>query len=207
VKDMATVAKSVIVMTQNAADILSNDYQIAWSKITVLPHGTHLVSSTDRDQLKIRYHLSDRKILATFGLLSSGKSIETTLHALPHIIQSHPDVLFLILGKTHPTVLKHDGEAYRDMLKKKIAELNLEKHVRFVNEYLPLPILLEYLQLTDIYLFTSKDPNQAVSGTFSYAVSCGCPVISTPIPHAKEVLSQCNGLMIDFENSSFILFS
>lgn len=200
VKDMATVAKSVIVMTQNAADILSNDYQIAWSKITVLPHGTHLVSSTDRDQLKIRYHLSDRKILATFGLLSSGKSIETTLHALPHIIQSHPDVLFLILGKTHPTVLKHDGEAYRDMLKKKIAELNLEKHVRFVNEYLPLPILLEYLQLTDIYLFTSKDPNQAVSGTFSYAVSCGCPVISTPIPHAKEVLSQCNGLMIDFEN-------
>ena len=104
------------------------------------------------------------------------------------------------MGKTHPSVVQHDGEQYRKMLEDKVKELKLENHVQFVNEYLQLPVLLEYLQLTDIYLFTSKDPNQAVSGTFSYAVSCGCPVISTPIPHAKEVLKDNNGLVFEFEN-------
>jgi glycosyltransferase involved in cell wall biosynthesis len=201
VKEMAAVASSIIVMTQNACDILTEQYQIPSNKITVLPHGTHLVASIDRNKLKKQYGLSDRKILSTFGLLSSGKSIETTLNALPAIVKTHPTVLFWILGKTHPSVVKQEGEKYRDMLEAKVDELKIRGHVRFVNEYLALPILLEYLQLTDIYLFTSKDPNQAVSGTFSYAVSSGCPVISTPIPHAKEVLNQNNGMIIDFENS------
>jgi glycosyltransferase involved in cell wall biosynthesis len=201
VKEMAAVASSIIVMTQNACDILTEQYQIPSNKITVLPHGTHLVASIDRNKLKKQYGLSDRKILSTFGLLSSGKSIETTLNALPAIVKTHPTVLFWILGKTHPSVVKQEGEKYRDMLEAKVDELKIRDHVRFVNEYLALPILLEYLQLTDIYLFTSKDPNQAVSGTFSYAVSSGCPVISTPIPHAKEVLNQDNGMIIDFESS------
>lgn len=139
-------------------------------------------------------------MLSTFGFLGSSKSIETTLEALPSVIKTHPEVLFLVLGKTHPSIVKRDGEQYRIMLEKKVQDLNIQKHVRFVNEYLELPVLLEYLQLSDIYLFTSKDPNQAVSGTFSYAVSSGCPVISTPIPHAKEVLSNNNGIIIDFEN-------
>ena len=128
-------------------------------------------------------------VLSTFGLLGSSKNIETTLDALPEIVKYFPNVLFLVLGKTHPNVVRNDGEQYRIMLENKVKTLHLEHHVRFVNEYLPLPVLLEYLQLTDIYLFTSNDPNQAVSGTFSYAVSCGCPVISTPIPHAKEILN------------------
>lgn len=143
-------------------------------------------------------------ILSTFGLLSSGKSIETALNALPAVIKEFPKIMFLVLGKTHPNVVKHEGrKKYRLMLETKVKELKLEQlYVRFVNEYLQLPILLEYLQLTDIYLFTSKDPYQAVSGTFSYAVSCGCPVISTPIPHAaKEIISNDNGLLFDFENS------
>ena len=139
-------------------------------------------------------------MLSTFGLLSSSKNIETTLQALPSVIEKYPDILFLILGKTHPTIVKQDGEKYRKMLEEKVSQLNIHKHVRFVNEYLPLHSLLEYLQLSDIYLFTSNDPNQAVSGTFSYAVSSGCPVISTPIPHAKEVLSNKNGIIIDFED-------
>jgi glycosyltransferase involved in cell wall biosynthesis len=137
----------------------------------------------------------------TFGLLSSGKSIETTLDALPAIVEKNPDVLFLIIGKTHPTVVKKQGEKYRSMLEAKVEELQMQKHVQFINCFLPLQELLEYLQLTDIYLFTSRDPNQAVSGTFSYAISCGCPVISTPIPHAVEVLQNDAGIIIDFQNS------
>lgn len=201
IQAMVTIASSVIVMTSNAATILINDYAVSVDKIAVIPHGTHLVPPLDRKKLKKHYQLSHRKVLSTFGLLGSSKSIETTLEALPSVIKTHPEVLFLVLGKTHPSLVKQEGEKYRNMLEEKVKALHIETHVRFVNEYLPLPKLLEYLQLTDIYLFTSKDPNQAVSGTFSYAVSCGCPIISTPIPHAKEVLGNNNGIIIDFQNS------
>ena len=200
VKEMGSIASSIIVMTPNSARILENDYGIPTYKIAVIPHGTHLVKPLDRKKLKHQYDLTQRKVLSTFGLLSSSKNIETTLQALPSVIEKYPDILFLILGKTHPTIVKQDGEKYRKMLEEKVSQLNIHKHVRFVNEYLPLHSLLEYLQLSDIYLFTSNDPNQAVSGTFSYAVSSGCPVISTPIPHAKEVLSNKNGIIIDFED-------
>lgn len=201
VQDIAKVADRIIVMTQSSSTILENDYQINKDIITVIPHGTHLVEHISKDFLKKKYNLFNKKVLSTFGLLSAGKSIETTLDALPLIINENPKVVFLIIGKTHPSVVKFEGERYREMLELKIKSLHLQKNVRFVNEYLPLNVLLEYLQLTDIYLFTSNDPNQAVSGTFSYAISCGCPIISTPIPHACEVLNEGNGIIIDFENS------
>lgn len=194
-------ADGIIVMTHGAAEILDRDYRVDTGKIAVIPHGTHLVQHHDKKVLKEKYGLKNRKVLSTFGLLSSGKSIETTLDALPAIVKTSPDVTFLIIGKTHPTVAHQEGEKYREELQRKIVELGLQDNVRFVNKYLPLNELLEYLQLTDIYLFTSKDPNQAVSGTFSYALSCGCPVVSTPIPHAKEVLSDDTGILFDFGNS------
>ena len=200
VQQIAGAAGSIIVMTNSSAEILMRDYDIAEENITVIPHGTHLVPHADREVLKRKYELSGRKVLSTFGLLSSGKNIETTLDALPAVVKKYPDVLFLIIGKTHPAVVKHEGERYRSMLEEKVAELKLQQHVQFINHFLPLPDLLEYLQLTDIYLFTSKDPNQAVSGTFSYAISCGCPVVSTPIPHAREVLKDDAGIIIDFES-------
>ena len=201
VRKMAKACDSIIVMTNNSEEILINDYQIVKNKINVIPHGTHLVPHLDKLLLKEKFNLKERKVLSTFGLLSSGKGIETTLEALPAIVKIHPEVLFLIIGKTHPGVVKHEGEKYRSMLEIKVNELHLQNHVYFVNQYLSLPDLLEYLQLTDIYLFTSKDPNQAVSGTFSYALSCGCPIISTPIPHAKEVLGDGTGHIIDFNNA------
>lgn len=191
----------IIVMTDDASEILTRDYVVSADKISVIAHGTHLVQHTDKTVLKKKYDIGDRTVLSTFGLLSSGKSIETTLDALPTIVKTSPDVLFLIIGKTHPTVVLNEGEQYREFLEDKIKQLNLQKHVRFVNEYLPLDKLLEYLQLTDIYLFTSKDPNQAVSGTFAYALSCGCALVSTPIPHAREFLSGNAGLTFDFGNS------
>ncbi len=200
VQQISAIAESVIVMTNTSSKILIDEYEILPKKITVIPHGTHLVLHADKEILKNKYNLSGKKVLSTFGLLSSGKSIETTLEALPAIVKKNIDVVFLIIGKTHPSVIKHEGEKYRKMLEAKIEALQIQQHVQFINYFLPLPDLLEYLQLTDIYLFTSKDPNQAVSGTFSYAISCGCPVISTPIPHAREVLLNDAGIIIDFEN-------
>lgn len=201
VYEMSALSSSVVVMTANAAKLLTDDYGIASHKIKVIAHGTHLVAPIDKEKLKKNYNVSSRQVLSTFGLLSISKNIETTLKALPRVIEKYPNVLFLAIGKTHPSVVKQEGESYRTMLEEQVSILGLSENVRFVNEYLPLPTLLDYLQVSDIYLFTSKDPNQAVSGTFSYAVSCGCPVISTPIPHAKELFRDNKGLIVDFEQS------
>lgn len=201
VNSITAACESVIVMTDNAARILCADYGTPHDKITVIAHGTHLVQHIDKALLKEKYGLQGRKVLSTFGLLGSGKGIETTLDALPGIIAEHSDVLFLIIGKTHPGVIRAEGERYRDSLEVKVDALKIRGHVLFINKYLSLEPLLEYLQLTDIYLFTSRDPNQAVSGTFSYAMSCGCPIISTPIPHAREMLQGDAGVIIDFQNS------
>lgn len=201
VKNMSTYCRSIVVMTQNSAAILIKDYSIPADKIVVIPHGIHLVPHSDRELLKLRHGFGERTVLSTFGLIGPGKSIETSLDALPAIVKEHPEVLFLVIGKTHPTILKNDGGAYREMLEAKVVQLGIQNHVHFVNYYLPLDDLLEHLRLTDIYLFTSRDPNQAVSGTFSYAISCGCPIISTPIPHAKEVLKDDAGILINFQDS------
>jgi glycosyltransferase involved in cell wall biosynthesis len=201
VRDIINSTDSIIVMTERSAEILKTEYNVADEKITVIAHGTHLVPLADKNELKEKYGIGHRKVLSTFGLLGPGKSIETTLDAMREIVKTKPDILFLIIGKTHPGEAKHHGQAYREMLENKVRELQLDKNVQFINKYLGLDELLEYLQLTDIYLFTSKDPNQAVSGTFSYAASCGCAIVSTPIPHAKEFLSGEAGLVIDFGNS------
>lgn len=199
-RELAAACDAIVVMTQISKRILLLDYGMEEEKINVIPHGTHLVAHQDKRFLKDKYRVSGRRVLSTFGLLSAGKSIETTLEALPAIVKENPTVLFVVIGKTHPTVFKEEGEKYREMLKAKVSELGMTDHVRFVNFYLDLSTLLEYLQLTDVYLFTSCDPNQAVSGTFVYALSCGCPIIATPIPHALELLKDNSGIIFDFKN-------
>lgn len=201
IKRMEEVCEAIIVMTHISAGILTTDYELSPQKISVIAHGTHLVLHVNNKYLKKKYGLTGRKVLTTFGLLSSGKSIETTLEALPSIIIQNPEVIFLIIGKTHPEVVREEGEKYREMLLQLVEQYTLKEHVIFINNYLALPELLEYLQLTDIYLFTTNDPNQAVSGTFAYAMSCACPIISTPIPHAREVLTEDTGIIINFRNS------
>ena len=201
VNSLVEACKSVIVMTNTSKGILDQDYKIPQEKIEVIAHGTHLIANRNKTYLKKKYDLNGHKILSTFGLLSSGKGIETTIDALPSIVKAFQEVIFLVIGKTHPGVIKSEGEKYRQMLEERVISLNLEKHVKFINHYLELPVLLEYLRLTDIYLFTSKDPNQAVSGTFSYAMSCGCPIISTPIAQAREMLDEHTGIIIGFQHS------
>ncbi len=200
VRKIVDCSDSIIVMTNTSAAILKRDYGIAERKIKVIAHGTHLVASLNDKHKKSRIQLADRIVLSTFGLLNEGKSIETALNALPEIIARFPNVIYLIIGKTHPEVKKREGEKYRDFLYDKVIELHLQNNVRFINRYLSFEELMEHLQRTDIYLFTSKDPNQAVSGTLAYAMACGCPILSTPIPHAKELLDGA-GLNFDFQNS------
>ncbi len=198
VRLMAEHCDSILVMTHASQVILVHQYGIPLDQTHVIAHGTHLIPGENKEALKQKYKVHGRRILATFGLLSSGKNIETTLDALPTVIANHPDVLFLIIGKTHPSIVKQEGEKYRDFLKQKIQGLGLQHHVKFINDFLATKTLLAYLQMMDIYLFTSNDPNQAVSGTFSYAVAAGCPVISTPIPHAMEVLGTEVGIIVEF---------
>lgn len=200
INNIAAYSQQVVVMTKNSANLLINTYNVPAEKITEIAHGTHLVPHKTKKSLKIKYDLKYRKVLSTFGLLSSGKGIETTIEALPAIVEKIPEVMFLVLGKTHPEVIKQEGEKYRNSLEQKVKDYKLENNVRFINRYLSLADLLEYLQLTDVYLFTSLDPNQAVSGTFVYAMSCAAPIISTPIPHAKELLAKDTGIIVDFRN-------
>lgn len=201
VKSLASLAKFITVMTKASSDLLINTYDINPKKIEIIAHGTHLIKHTNQSVLKEAYNLAGYKVISTFGLLGPGKSIETTLDALPEIIKEHQNIMFLVIGKTHPTLFNLEGDTYMKFLQTKVKTDKLEEHVKFVSKFVPLPELLDYLQLSDCYIFTSNDPNQAVSGTFSYAVSCGCPIVSTPIPHANEVLHQGNGVLFDFGNS------
>jgi glycosyltransferase involved in cell wall biosynthesis len=202
IRALAQQAADIIVLTERSASILRTEYAIPTEKITAIAHGTHPVKWRNKQQMKEKHGLQDRQVLSTFGLLSSNKGIETALEALVAIKERVPNVLYLVLGRTHPEVLRKEGEQYRESLMRKVEELALQDHVRFVDHYLALDELLEHLQFTDVYLFTSQDPEQAVSGTFAYALGCGCPVISTRIPHAAELLDEGTGILIDFNSPS-----
>nr|WP_315177021.1 glycosyltransferase [uncultured Flavobacterium sp.] len=199
---IADLSDRIIVLTKNSQTILTTNYSVEKPKTIVIPHGNHNVLWEQKNILKNTYGFSDKIVMATFGLISQNKGIETVLQALPEIVKKNPEVVFLVIGKTHPEIIRQDGEMYRDNLINIVQELHLENNVIFINEYLQLSQLLEYLTLSDIYLFSSKDPNQAVSGTFAYAMSCGCTVVSTPIPHAVEELVNGNGILLNsFESS------
>lgn len=200
VQAIGKLSEKVVAMTQSSMDILHREYGIPVSKMIRIPHGTHLAEWGDSSKLKQQGGLSDRLLLSTFGLLSANKAIETAIEAMDTIRVYFPNALYLVLGKTHPQVVAHEGEQYRRMLEERVAALDLGEHVRFVNKYLSLKELLEYLAMTDIYLFTSKDPDQAVSGTFAYAMASGCPIISTPFLQAKETLTGDTGMLVGFND-------
>lgn len=197
VKLLLSYSNSVFVMTNKSKEILIKDYEIDEKIITCVPHGTHIVVYETPETAKEKLGIQDRLVLSTFGLLGEGKNIETGLQALPKIIEKAPNALYLIIGKTHPNLIKDGIDTYRDKLEGIVEELKLQDNVRFINQYLDTEELLEYLKATDIYMFTSKDPNQAVSGTFAYAMSCACPIVASKIPHTKEVLTPDSGILVD----------
>jgi glycosyltransferase involved in cell wall biosynthesis len=193
---------TVIVMTEASKKILIKHYNMDKNTIEYVPHGIHIVSYEAPKKIKKVFNLEDRIVLSTFGLLGSGKSIETALKALPEIIKHQPNVLYLVIGKTHPNNIINNRDDYRTYLEDLVRELHIENHVNFINRYLEIEELLSYLKATDVYLFTSKDPNQAVSGTFSYAMSCACPIVATSIPHTKEMLTSNAGILVDIGDSN-----
>lgn len=201
VNQLISHASSVVCMTTASAQLLLQDYVCPKEKCQVIAHGTALVAHRNKQQLQTKLQLNGSPVLTTFGLLSRGKSIETALYALAIVKQKFPNCCYVIVGKTHPEVAKEEGEIYRQFLQGLAISLDLSSNVRFIDAFVDNQLLEDYLQATDIYLFTSNDPNQAVSGTFAYAMACGCPIVATSIPQAKDALGAA-GLVIDFNDST-----
>lgn len=194
-------ATSVVVLTNNSKKIIEALYPESVGKVFMIPHGIHPTPFSNSQEYKEQLKLDEHIILSTFGLLSRGKGIEYVLHALPPVIKKFPSVLYLILGETHPVIRRQEGEKYRFELAKLITKLDLKDHVRFYDQYFSLPDLFEFLKATDIYISTSTNPNQAVSGTLSYALGTGRAVISTEFAQAKEIVTSENGRLIPIKDS------
>ena len=200
VRAIAEHASGLVAMTRHSRELLINVYGISEEKTSVIPHGIHAMPYTSSVKHKSFLGVSKKINLLTFGFLSRGKGLEYVIEALPEVVQAYPDFLYIILGVTHPNVLKEEGESYRNSLIQKVHELKLASHVNFYNEFVTLEELLQFLKAADIYISTSLNPNQAVSGTLSYALGTGRPVVSTCFAQAKELVTAEAGILVDFRN-------
>ncbi len=201
VKAIAERTKGIIVMANSAKGILKKYYKVDKKKIFKIHHGVpDIENNIDKDKLKKELRLENKFVLLTFGMLSKGKGIEYAIKALPKIVKKYPDVLYLVVGETHPQVRKHEGERYRNQLLKLVDKLGLKNNVKFYNKYLPIGEIIKFLQAADIYITPSLDPNQIVSGTLAYALSSGTPVIATKYIHAKELITSNRGILVNFED-------
>ncbi len=199
VQAISEKVKCIVVMTQKGVEILREDYGVE-SPIQVIPHGIPVTSFEDQTQEKANLGYSDKIVLSSFGMMSSGKGYESVIESLPEIVKKFPNLIYLIVGETHPNVRREEGEEYRNYLTKKIKELGLEGHVKFYNKYLTLEEIIKYLKATDIYVVSNKEPSQITSGTLSYAMGCGRAVISTPFLHAKDAIDSNRGILTEFED-------
>ena len=198
--EICKIAQSIVVMSQTAIDILTNEYKIPLEKIRKIDHG---VPDIQFDQLlsKKEFKLSSKKLLLTFGFIGRNKGIETVLKALPEVVSKHPEVVYIVLGKTHPNVIRHSGEEYRVFLLGLVKKLGLEKNVIFLNEFIDQSELFKYLSASDIYITPYTNEAQITSGTLSYAIGAGCAVVSTPYWHAAELLANGRGRLFGFNDS------
>ena len=198
---LAERATAFVVMAHKGVELLER-YGIARSKIRMIPHGAPMVVGGAEKLAKNKFGLSDRKVISTFGLISPNKGIEDAIDALPEVVLNHPEVLYLILGQTHPAIVKRYGEEYRESLEAQVDRLGLRNHVQFVNRYLSLQDLLDYLLATDIYVTPYyANPNQITSGTLAYAMGAGKVIVSTPYTHAEELLADGRGYLFPFRYS------
>ena len=204
VQNMASHARGLVVMNFMSRRILLDDYDLNSRKIHIIPHGIPAISYENPTGHKNELKLTGKLVLSTFGLLSPNKGNEYVLDALPEVVKKNPNLLYLVIGATHPEVLRRSGEEYRNFLILKINKLGLGDSVRFYNHFLNLPTLLQFLRATDIYLATSLDPNQAVSGTLSYALGVGRPVIATAFAQAREQASEREGVLVGFRDAPAI---
>jgi len=201
IQEIGKEVSRIVVMSNLAVKFLVEIYNIPKEKIVIIEHGVPDYEHISREEAKAKHGLSDLKVLFTFGLLSRNKGIETVINALPRVVEKYPNVLYLILGATHPNVLKYSGDEYRYELKRLVKSNGLEKNVYFKNEFATEKELMEYLQTSDIYISPYLSESQITSGTLSYAVGTGCAVLSTPYWHAQELLADGRGRLFDFKDS------
>ncbi|MCF8219220.1 MAG: glycosyltransferase [Bacteroidales bacterium] len=197
---ICNIARKVVVMSHKAVDFLTTIYDLGEAKIELIEHGVPDIQF-DQKKIKKEFNLEDKKLLLTFGLLGRSKGIETVIKALPKAIEDHPEVLYIVLGKTHPNVVRESGEEYRHYLRSLVSELNLENHVIFVNEYVNQQELFKYLSACDIYITPYINEAQITSGTLTYAAGAGAAILSTPYWHAAELLAEGKGKLFDFRDS------
>lgn len=200
-RELCQKSEKVVIMASGSRKLVEDVYGAEPSKIEMIHHGVPSFDLPSRDELKKELDLEGRTIVSTFGLISPGKGMEQGIQAIAQVAKKHPDILYMILGQTHPVIKKRHGEAYRAGLEKKVRELGLENHVRFVNKYLEKEEIVRSLVLSDIYMTPYLGRDQAVSGTLAYAVGYGRAVVSTPYPYARELLADGRGLLSDFGNA------
>ncbi len=201
---IVSLSTLVVVLTDKAIEILTQVYGFSKEKMVMIPHGAPDVPFLDTSYYKDKFQAEDRQVLMTFGLLNPNKGIEYMINALPPIVKKHPDVLYIILGATHPNVKREHGEKYRIFLKCRVNELGLGNNVIFHNRFVSLETLIQFLVATDIYITPYLTREQISSGTLAYALTCGKAIISTPYWYAEELLKDDRGILVPFKNSEVL---
>lgn len=195
---LCSAASRVVVLSRTARELLLDRYDADPERVRVIPHGIPDVEFSPTDAYKRRFGFDGRFVVSTFGLLSRGKGLETAIDAIAEVARRVPDVLYVILGATHPVVARNEGEVYREEIRARIRARGIEHNVAMVDRYLSLSDLLLYLAASDAYVTPYVNPNQIVSGTLAYAVGAGKPVVSTPYLYARELLADGRGRVVPF---------
>ena len=199
--DLIRLSSTLVTMARKGSEILQAVYGVPESQIAVIPHGAPSRPLRETSEFKDLLNLSGRKTLTTFGLLSPNKGIETVIAALPAIREACPEVMYLVIGATHPHLVRNEGEKYRDGLKAMAVELGVEGNIRFINRFINDNDLVDILQASDVYVTPYLTETQITSGTLSYALALGRPIVSTPYWHAQEVLANGVGVLCPFHDT------
>jgi glycosyltransferase involved in cell wall biosynthesis len=198
--EVCKMAQKIVVMSHKAIEFLVRIYDIPKEKIALIEHGVPDIYFNPKISKK-EFKLEKKKVLLTFGFIGRSKGIETVIKALPEVVKKYPGIIYIVLGKTHPNVLRHSGEEYRIFLLRLVKNLQLEDHVIFLNEFIDERDLFKYLYACDIYITPYLNESQITSGTLSYAVGVGAAVLSTPYWHAAELLDNGRGRLFNFNDS------
>ncbi len=202
--DVCNVSYRVITMNERGVSMLRDIYNIPTKKIKLIAHGIPDLPFVDSNYYKHKFGMEERKTILTFGLLNKNKGIEVMLRAMPTIVEAEPSVMYIVLGMTHPNILKHEGESYRFRLRQMVKDLNLQEHVIFHNRFVSDQELHNFLCAADLYVTPYINRKQLTSGTLSFAVGAGKAVISTPYWAAMELLADGRGELVRFGDSKQI---